>query len=429
MSTSVSSTNLLRIACIGAIVLFPLRALTCWVGDGMFYSLGVDYALYGASAEVAARSGWPSIYNPDAITRSFAGWLAGGLDRSDPATLAAHVYHAPFLFPFFATNLLGHLGGFAAWTILNLLLYAAIVQEAGAGEGETDTDRRDPIVRLAPFAFLPFLFGLYLGQVVIVMAFGLHRALRAFTEGREWAAGCWLGVLLAKPQLGLIFVPVLLARRRWRALGALMFVGAALAAATLVLVGADGIRGYLATARAFSGFRQVPRLVYPWDMISIRGVLVQLLPASVDEAQGLRAVHLLSAAMLLALIPIWRGSWNPREPRFARQMLATMIVALLAGFHTHVHAAVLLVPPLLIALREGQGSDPLRTLAALLFLVPTFSVALNSNLVQGAWLIIILMAGMLGSILAGLARGERPNESIVLVEPPAAAISSGGLAR
>ncbi|MHB1557918.1 MAG: glycosyltransferase family 87 protein, partial [Isosphaeraceae bacterium] len=338
-------------------------------------------------------------------------------------------YHAPFLFPFFATNLLGHLGGFAAWTILNLLLYAAIVQEAGAGEGETDTDRRDPIVRLAPFAFLPFLFGLYLGQVVILMAFGLHRALRAFTEGREWAAGCWLGVLLAKPQLGLIFVPVLLARRRWRALGGLMFVGAALAAATVLLVGVDGIRGYLATARAFSGFRQVPRLVYPWDMISLRGILVQLLPASVDDAQGLRVVHVLSAAMLLVLVPIWRGSWNPREPRFARQMLATMIVALLAGFHTHVHAAVLLVPPLLIALRGGQGSDPLRTLAVLLFLVPTFSVALNSNLVQGAWLIIILMAGMLGSIVVGLCRGERPIAMIARVEPPTAAISAGGLAR
>lgn len=87
MPTAISSTNLLRVACVAAIVLFPLRALTCWVGDGLFYSLGVDYALYGASAEVAAQSGWPSIYNPDAITRSFAAWLSGGLDRGDPRTV------------------------------------------------------------------------------------------------------------------------------------------------------------------------------------------------------------------------------------------------------------------------------------------------------------------------------------------------------
>jgi hypothetical protein len=418
-----SSPMILRAACVAGIVLFLLRALAFWAGDGMFYSFGVDYAICGAAAEVATRSSWAAIYDTEALTRAFAGWLAAGLDRGDPATFAAFPYPAPHLLPFFLTNMLGHVGGFAAWTILNIVLYAAIVR------GLAGADRRDPLMSLAPFAFLPFLFDLYIGQTVVLLAFGLDRALQAFDEGRERAAGCWLGLLLVKPQIGLIMVPVLLVRRRWSALAGLTLVGAGLAASTVLLAGADGVRDYLALARSFSGFRQVPRIVYPWDMINVRGLLVQLLPASCGEAQGLRMVHLLSAALLLALIPVWRGPWNPRGARFARQVLATMIVALVAGFHSHIHAAVLLIPPLLAALRERRDADPLRGLSVLLFFLPTFSVALNGNLVQGAWLLMILMAGMLGSIAAERDHDGAPFAILVRGQVPGAAISPGVLTR
>ena len=35
------------------------------------------------------------------------------------------------------------------------------------------------------------------------------------------------------------------------------------------------MRDYREMARFFSGFRRVPRIVYPWDMINFRGLLVQ----------------------------------------------------------------------------------------------------------------------------------------------------------
>ena len=115
-------------------ILFLARAWILWAESGLFYSPGLDYAIYGASAEVVAESGWPSLYDKEAHTQAFARWLSGGLDRSDPSTFVAWPYPAPFLLPFFATNLLGHLGGFVAWTLLNILLYAAIVRGlAGPG--------------------------------------------------------------------------------------------------------------------------------------------------------------------------------------------------------------------------------------------------------------------------------------------------------
>ena len=93
--------------------------------------------------------------------------------RRDPY-VRRQPYPAPFLLPFFATDLLGHAGGFAAWTLLNILaLYAAIVRGL---RGPRLAPGRS--MNLAPFAFLPFLYNLYLGQLLIVMSFGLYRSLR-----------------------------------------------------------------------------------------------------------------------------------------------------------------------------------------------------------------------------------------------------------
>src|SRR5262249_17767627 len=213
--------------------------------------------------------------------RAFAGWISEDPgSRIDPSRFVASPYPAPFLLPFFATNLLGHGGGFAAWTVLNVLAYAAIVR------GLTrDSERSGPLISLAPFAFFPFLWTLYLGQLVIVMTFGLYRALRAFEEGRELAAGCWLGLLLLKPQFGLILAMVLLGKRRWAALGGLGLAAAGMAAATFALVGVAGVRGFLQILRSFSGFRRVPDIVNPLDMINFRGALLHLLPEPWSEPQ------------------------------------------------------------------------------------------------------------------------------------------------
>ena len=102
----------------------------------------------------------------------------------------------------------------------------------------------------------------------------------------------------------------------------------------------------------------MPRIVYPWDMINFRGLLVQLLPESWSEDQATRVVLALSAAMMLSLVAVWRGPWGPRSDRFPRQMLATMIVAVFTSFHSHIHAATLLIVPLLAALPDPPGPGP-----------------------------------------------------------------------
>ncbi len=344
-----------------ALALFALRLWQSYAFDGLFYVFGLDYAIYGASARVVVDSGWAHLYDKEAITQEYARWLTPGPSHTRPPMWVACPYPAPFFLLLVVTNLLGHAGGFAAWTVLNLLLYATIVRGLAGSVG-----RRDPLMLVAPFAFLPFLYNVYLGQSAILMAFGLYRAYRAFQSDHEFAAGCWLGLLLLKPQLALIVAMVLLGKRRWTALGGLILCGIGIAASMLALVGINGIRDDLGILRAFSGFRHVPLVVYPQDMINFRGLLVNILPESWSEDQGTAAVLGLFTAMALSLIVVWRGPWDPRVDRFPRQMLATLIVAMFAGFHNHIHGATLLIVPMLATLGRRRDADPLPAFFALL---------------------------------------------------------------
>lgn len=312
-------------------------------------------------------------------------------------------YTAPFFLLLPVTNLLGRAGGFAAWTVLSLLLYTTIVRGLTRGSG-----RRDPLLMVAPFAFLPFLYNLYLGQLGILMAFGLYRSYRALQDGREFAAGCWLGLVLLKPQFAVLLAIVLLGKRRWSALGGLMVSGIGLAASTLVLVGADGVRDYLDILRAFSGFRHVPLIVYPQDMISFRGLLVNVLPESWSENQGTIAALALSIAMALSLVVVWRGRWDPSSDRFPRQLLATVIVAMLTCFHNQIHGAILLIVPMLATLSRRRDPDPLPARFALFIFAPTIYMLCTSLITYTALMFIGLMLWIHGTIFVEFWRDQGP---------------------
>jgi hypothetical protein len=262
--------------------------------------------------------------------------------------------------------------------------------------------RTGPLMVLAPFVFLPFLQGLLLGQLAIVMTVGLYRSLRAFRDGRDLAAGCWLGLLLLKPQFGMVLALVLLGQRRWSALAGLGLAAAGLAGSTLALVGVDGVRHYFDILHTFSGFRHVPPIVYPWDMINFRGLLLNILPESWSDRDATRLVLVLSAAMTFSLIPVWRGPWEPRGDRFPRQMLATMIVAVFTGFHSHIHAATLLIVPMLAALRHVRQRDPLPGLCAFLLIVPAYTLSCTNSLSWAACAMIALMAAIYVRLIADL---------------------------
>ena len=220
-------------------------------------------------------------------------------------------YPALCVLPFFVTDLLGPIGGFMAWTALNLILALAIVH------GLLRSSRHDrPVIYLMTFVFLPIFFTLIMGQLTILMTFGLYKSYRALERGQDFRAGLWMGLLLLKPQFALVLALVWLVKSRWRALGGLVLVGGVLAISTWILVSTDGVRDYLSILRRFSGFRKVPEIVHPWFMINFRGLLVNLLPVEGYESLGKSLVLILSSLLTLSLLGVWRGGWYPASDRF-----------------------------------------------------------------------------------------------------------------
>jgi hypothetical protein len=209
-----------------------------------------------------------------------------------------------------------------------------------------------------------------------------------------------MGLLLLKPQFALVLALVLLGKGRWEALGGLLLTGLVLVLSTIGLVGADGSRGYLEILREFSGFRRVPPIVYPQDMINFRGILVNLLPAGCTESQGKILVLVLSGLLTASLVMVWRGRWDTSADRFPRQVLATMIVAMFTGFHNHIHGATLLIVPALALIARDRSSHCLTGLFVLSLFLPTYIFLMTGILhatgtpMYAGWTLMALMTYM-----------------------------------
>ena len=122
-----------------------------------------------------------------------------------------------------------------------------------------------------------------------------------------------------------------------------------------------------------------------------------------------------SAATALALWPVWRGPWAAGEPRFDRQLLATMLVTMLASFHNHAHGATLLVAPALAVLAGGAAGP---VLGALLFLAVFLPDAVFFATLNGVW-VAGSLAGVMAAALAVLLAGEvRPGAAPRLPSAP-----------
>ncbi len=377
----------------GMVLLFLVligRVVETYEARGLFDFIGEDYAIYASTARVVRAQGWGRFYDLEAIgreTQSFTahyGALAGPL-RPGPSP-----YPVVFLVPFLILDHLGDVGGFLGWTALSLGLLAIMARGFGSS-------RWGVAGYLAPVVYFPAAYNLIVGQLAIVMAFGLYRAIKDLRSGRELAAGMWLGMLLIKPQFALVPLMVLLGLGRLRILAGFMVVSVAMAGSTLFLVGSRGVSQCLAILRSFSGFRETPAVVDPWDMINIRGILLGLPERLVGEGVGALLTGSLSLAVLSSLFWIWRTGWDVEDPRFERKLFATMLVAMLTAYHNHVHGASMLIPVALASLERDPERDRFTALATAGVLIPTAVVAATGVVKLGAWSLVALMAWSLAA--------------------------------
>lgn len=184
------------------------------------------------------------------------------------------------------------------------------------------------------------------GQVYGLFLLALAGALQAMRSRKSFLGGALLGLLCLEPQYAALFAIVLAVKRRWHELAGMIASGLALGVASVGIVGINGTITYVEVIRKIGAFYPPgSSLISPEKMANWRALLMNLWPGISEEAGAALVIALALATAAFSLLA-WRGEWDPASPRFPRQMLVTVLGAIIASPHSHLHGTVLLLAPL-----------------------------------------------------------------------------------
>ncbi|MBC7227915.1 MAG: DUF2029 domain-containing protein [Thermoflexales bacterium] len=327
--------------------------LTIWTAlhVNLFTVLGGDFRALFASARIAVTSGFSQVYNLAVQRETQAALMA------PYATAEVETIPTPFL-PFFILPFtlflpLGLSGGFILWTILNIgALALYLLQLVG---------KKDRLFPGLAFLSLPVFLTLLLGQVNIWLLICVGEFLRAWEQGKRFYGGLWLGGLLMKPQTLILLIPVLFLKRRWDILAGFAVAALGIIGISLALARPAGITPWWGLLTRYTGQLSAtdPQAMGNFRML---GWLLSLL-----VSPRLAWSIAIGLSVAIASLAFW-ASLRRRGPEDETTSLLSLLAATCAvAWHSHIHMAAILIPPMLRQVASGQMP---RSLLALWSLLP-----------------------------------------------------------
>ncbi len=195
-----------------------------------------DFTFYVAAARIGVAHGWASIYDLG-LQQAQLDAMGSGITVAQLARFISPPPVAWLALPF-AT--LPYTAGYWAWSGLLLLALGLTWQLAAPAGGLARV-----IYLLAALGWLPVIYGLQLGQPGLFVAAGVAGSYALLRAKRPFWAGVALAPVALKPQLAFLVPLALLAARQNRAfLGSVAALGA-VAAASVLALGAHGVTTYI----------------------------------------------------------------------------------------------------------------------------------------------------------------------------------------
>ena len=332
------SEGRLRIPAMTVALLFLFIAVTALVtmlGD----PYQMDFVSYWAGAQLAVDGDPAGAYDL-ALHRSVelgAIPLRGALPFAYPPCFLLLL--APF-------GLLSYPVAAFDWVLLGFAAYCAALR------------RWAPAMPWLALSFPPLLVNVITGQAGFLSAAALIGGL-VLLPRRPLVAGLLLGLLVMKPQLGLVLPLALLAGREWRALAGAAASAAGLAALSLLVFGWTPWQAWLANAGLIASIASEG--LAGWHrMASVYGAL-RLAGSGAGLAWTLHAAVALAAAAAAALL------WHRRVELEAR-VGALAAATALASPYLFVYDMLILVAPFLWLVGRGRHLLLLGLAWAILFL-------------------------------------------------------------
>ena len=289
---------------------------------------GTDFVHFHSLARLAAAGEIADFGDPGAVRRAQLAALPQSADAWFPPVYGPLISAvlSPLGFLSYGVALGVWIGCLVAayfWSVAQVLWSSALLR------------RHAKTVLIGAAAFPPFYQLIQHGQLSAIALVAIVCSWRALDRKRPVLAGALLGILAYKPSLFGPVVLVLTAAGAWKLLLGAAVTVLAQVAATLALVGTDGLVRFVGLFRDLLGLASA-LAAKPEQMHSLRSLWMLLVP-SASVALLLYALTAVAAVSLAAIV--WRRSSVP-----AIQYSALILATVLAAPHMYVYDLVILAP-------------------------------------------------------------------------------------
>jgi len=209
----------------------------------------VDFPAFYNAGRILASHSWNHLYDHELQERLYIE-LVPGTHTGDPRVL--FFSYTPFFALIFAPlALLPYRLALLSWSIISLLLFVIGFLRVW---NTCDLQSQYKVsALLIALSFLPFYaWCLLVGQSSAFGFFALAIAISLDRKGKPLASGLALSLLLYKPPLLILFLPMLLVTRKWRALAGFSIGAVVLGVLSLSIIGLSGLPSYLRMLQTFS---------------------------------------------------------------------------------------------------------------------------------------------------------------------------------
>ena len=213
------------------------------------FTANVDFPAFYNAGRILDSHPWSSLYDHDLQERLYI-QLVPGTTSGDPRVL--YFSYTPFFALLFAPlALLPYRLALLSWSIISLVLF--VIGFLRVWNTCHLQSQYKVSALLIALSFLPFYaWCLLVGQSSAFGFFALAIAISLDRKGKPLASGLALSLLLYKPPLLVLFLPMLLVTRRCKTLAGFSLGAVVLGALSLAMIGPSGLPLYFRMLQSFS---------------------------------------------------------------------------------------------------------------------------------------------------------------------------------
>jgi glycosyl transferase family 87 len=304
-------------------------------------------------------------------------------------------YPPPFLLVAALLARLPYAVAFAGWVVLSFIPYAVVIRRLSGGR----------IGWLLACACPLALHNVMIGQNGFFTAALIGGAICLMPQ-RSWLAGICVGLLIYKPQYGLLFPLVLIAARQWRSIIAAAITAVAIAGLSWLVFGAETWAAFFDwLPRASQAFLVEGRA----DFGKMQSVLSLTRYLGGGDALAQTLQWSATGVVAIALVMLWRS-------RVADEIkgAALATAALLATPYLYSYDMVVLAIPVALILRLGTVSGVLSYELPALGLITALLVAFPFVVAPVGLVAMLVIAGLIAR-RAAVSWGHEPQASFPAV--------------